>query len=91
MLLSAGIIAYLGAFTTEFRSQQLAAWAAEVAARSIPCSPHFSFIGALGDPVKVRGGGIGLGRPRAGRWERGVHQERVGGGGTGGGPAKVRT
>lgn len=54
MLLSAGVIAYLGPFTGELRAATLAEWGAEATAASIPCSPHFSFTSALGDAVRAR-------------------------------------
>ncbi|KAF5834888.1 hypothetical protein DUNSADRAFT_8192 [Dunaliella salina] len=63
MLLSAGMIAYLGAFPAELRIQALASWNKELAERSIPSTPSFSFITALGDPVKMRQWGI-WGLPR---------------------------
>ena len=37
MLLSAGAIAYLGAFTAEFRSKAIAEWSQSVAGKGIPC------------------------------------------------------
>jgi len=63
MLLSAGMIAYLGAFPAELRIKALASWNKEMAERSIPSTPNFSFITALGDPVKMRQWGI-WGLPR---------------------------
>ncbi|KAG2500939.1 hypothetical protein HYH03_000764 [Edaphochlamys debaryana] len=54
MLLSAGVIAYLGAFSAEYRAQAVAGWVAQCAARSIPCSQPFSLLGALGNPVSMR-------------------------------------
>ncbi|GAX82307.1 hypothetical protein CEUSTIGMA_g9736.t1 [Chlamydomonas eustigma] len=54
MLLSAGVIAYLGPFTAEFRAQALSTWTEEVAQKGIPCSVSFSLIHALGDPVQMQ-------------------------------------
>ncbi|KAG2427037.1 hypothetical protein HYH02_014682 [Chlamydomonas schloesseri] len=54
MLLSAGVIAYLGAFSAEYRAAAVAGWAAQCASRGVPCSPHFSLLGALGEPVALR-------------------------------------
>ena len=54
MLLSAGVIAYLGAFSAEYRAAAVSGWAAQCASRGVPCSPHFSLLGALGDPVSLR-------------------------------------
>ncbi|GLC77190.1 hypothetical protein PLESTF_001896200 [Pleodorina starrii] len=54
MLLSAGVIAYLGAFSSEYRAQAVETWVAQCATREIPCSENFSLIGALGNPVSMR-------------------------------------
>lgn len=54
MLLSAGLITYLGAFTATYRDSALASWAGRCAADAIPASPSFSLQAALGDPVKIR-------------------------------------
>lgn len=54
MLLSSGVIAYLGAFSAEYRSQAVLGWAAQCSARSIPCSEPFTLLGSLGDPVAMR-------------------------------------
>ncbi|GIL46228.1 hypothetical protein Vafri_3260 [Volvox africanus] len=54
MLLSAGVIAYLGAFSSEYRAQAVGAWVSQCAARAIPCSEAFSLLGALGNPVSMR-------------------------------------
>ena len=42
MLLAAGVIAYLGAFTPEFRSQQTEKWLIECKAKNVPCSDQFT-------------------------------------------------
>jgi dynein heavy chain, axonemal len=54
MLLASGVIAYLGAFTAEYRAQALAQWQGQMAERALPCSPAFSLVKALGDPVQLR-------------------------------------
>ncbi|XP_070569551.1 dynein axonemal heavy chain 7-like isoform X2 [Ptychodera flava] len=54
ILISSGLVAYLGAFTANFRLQQLDQWAAEVKKVGIPCSPNFSLISSLGNPVAIR-------------------------------------
>ncbi|XP_037775624.1 dynein heavy chain 7, axonemal-like [Penaeus monodon] len=41
MLLAAGNIAYLGAFTPEYRAEQSAKWLRECQARGVPCSGEF--------------------------------------------------
>ncbi|KAJ9518808.1 hypothetical protein QJQ45_026081, partial [Haematococcus lacustris] len=54
MLLSSGVIAYLGAFPSELRADTVEGWTKEMVLHGIPCSPSFNFITALGDPVKAR-------------------------------------
>ncbi|CAM9368513.1 unnamed protein product [Chrysoparadoxa australica] len=54
VLVSAGVMAYLGPFTAVFRQQQLAKWVAECKGKSIPCSAAPTLSGTLGDPVKIR-------------------------------------
>ena len=54
MLVSSGVVAYLGAFTAAFRQQQTAEWVATCRDTNIPCSHDFSVTGTLGDPVKIR-------------------------------------
>ncbi|GFR40055.1 hypothetical protein Agub_g593 [Astrephomene gubernaculifera] len=54
MLLSAGVVAYLGAFSSEYRAQAVGGWLAQCASRAIPCSEHYSLLGALGNPVDMR-------------------------------------
>ncbi|EFJ49499.1 flagellar inner dynein arm heavy chain 11 [Volvox carteri f. nagariensis] len=54
MLLSAGVIAYLGAFSSEYRAQAVSTWVTQCAARAIPCSEVFSLLSALGNPVSMR-------------------------------------
>ena len=41
MLLAAGVIAYLGAFTPEFRGSHTEMWLEECKARGVPCSDQF--------------------------------------------------
>uniref|UniRef100_A0A803SM34 Dynein axonemal heavy chain 7 n=1 Tax=Anolis carolinensis TaxID=28377 RepID=A0A803SM34_ANOCA len=45
ILVSSGIVAYLGAFTSSYR---------QVRTRGIPCSEDFSLTTTLGEPVKIR-------------------------------------
>lgn len=54
VLLSAGVVAYLGAFTVNFRQQCVQEWHALCRKKSIPCSDVFSLNGTLGEPVKIR-------------------------------------
>ncbi|XP_064598423.1 dynein axonemal heavy chain 7-like [Liolophura sinensis] len=54
VLVSSGIVAYLGAFTSSFRQDQTNRWIHMVKEKDIPCSEDFSLIGTLGDAVKIR-------------------------------------
>ncbi|KAG2482389.1 hypothetical protein HYH03_018685 [Edaphochlamys debaryana] len=54
MLIAAGMIGYLGAFTASYREQAVSKWVGACAAARIPRSATFSLSAALGDPVKVR-------------------------------------
>lgn len=54
ILIASGAVAYLGPFTTAFRSQCLGDWGARSAALEIPCTQPFSLIEALGDSVAIR-------------------------------------
>eukprot|EP00903_Cladosiphon_okamuranus_P016611 g15323.t1 len=54
VLVSAGVMAYLGPFTATFRSKQLSGWVALCKDKSIPCSASPTLSGTLGDPVLVR-------------------------------------
>lgn len=54
MLLAAGLIGYLGAFTAGYRTEIVDQWVELIAKSGIPRSPVFSLSSALGNPVKVR-------------------------------------
>ncbi|XP_031567893.1 dynein heavy chain 3, axonemal-like [Actinia tenebrosa] len=54
VLLSSGVVAYLGPFTVDFRNNCIEGWVAQCNDRKIPCSTSFSLNGTLGDPVKIR-------------------------------------
>ncbi|XP_074662516.1 dynein axonemal heavy chain 7-like [Tubulanus polymorphus] len=54
VLVSSGLVAYLGSFTSAFRNDQISDWKAEVGRKEIPMSDDFSLIGTLGDPVAIR-------------------------------------
>ncbi|KAL7754340.1 hypothetical protein RI367_000321 [Sorochytrium milnesiophthora] len=54
VLLAAGVIAYLGAFTMAYRQQALSSWNAQCTSQSIPCSGAFSLGSTLGDPIQIR-------------------------------------
>lgn len=54
VLVAAGMVAYLGAFTSAFRQDQTIVWVKLVRNKGIPCSNEFTLNGTLGDPVKIR-------------------------------------
>ncbi|XP_053147136.1 dynein axonemal heavy chain 12 isoform X3 [Hemicordylus capensis] len=54
VLVSAGVIAYLGAFTAGFRQECTKDWSELCKDKSIPCSENFSLSKTLGDPIKIR-------------------------------------
>jgi dynein heavy chain len=55
VLLSSGVVAYLGPFTRQYREQCLSKWADLLTARRIPSSPSFSLQETLGEPVVIQG------------------------------------
>lgn len=54
VLLSSGLVAYLGAFTLTFRQKCIDEWTTLCVERNIPCSPSFSLNATLGEPVLIR-------------------------------------
>ncbi|XP_075210784.1 dynein heavy chain 3, axonemal [Lycorma delicatula] len=54
VLLSAGVVAYLSAFTVDFRNELMAGWNKSCVKLGIPCSGQFSMITTLGDAVIIR-------------------------------------
>eukprot|EP00898_Chlorokybus_atmophyticus_P003847 jgi/Chlat1/4463/Chrsp29S04567 len=54
ILVSAGVISYLGAFTAGYRQAIIEKWVALCEAESIPRSRLFSLNAALGNPVAIR-------------------------------------
>ncbi|XP_039204063.1 dynein heavy chain 12, axonemal isoform X3 [Crotalus tigris] len=54
VLVSAGVIAYLGAFTAGFRQECTKEWSKLCQVKNIPCSESFSLSKTLGDPIKIR-------------------------------------
>lgn len=54
ILLSSGVIAYLGVFTQSYRSSCLEEWGSQLAQNSIPSTTPFSLNQTLGEPVKIR-------------------------------------
>ena len=54
ILISSGIIAYLGAFTGVYRNQIITQWIQEIKSLRINASSNFSFQSILGEPVTIR-------------------------------------
>eukprot|EP00945_MAST-04E_sp_MAST-4E-sp1_P005163 g5163.t1 len=54
VLMAAGLIAYLGAFTSAYRDGIITSWAAICKERKIPCADNPSLLRTLGDPVEIR-------------------------------------
>uniref|UniRef100_A0A673U890 Dynein axonemal heavy chain 3 n=1 Tax=Suricata suricatta TaxID=37032 RepID=A0A673U890_SURSU len=54
VLLSSGTVAYLGAFTVDYRARCQKQWLAQCKDKVIPGSSDFSLSNTLGDPVKIR-------------------------------------
>ena len=54
ILISSGMIAYLGAFTSVFRNEICSDWVAQCLQKLIPGSASFSLEKVLGEPVKIR-------------------------------------
>ncbi|KAF4662797.1 hypothetical protein FOZ61_002166 [Perkinsus olseni] len=54
VILASGVIAYLGAFTPEFRRDAVTAWSSISQSKEIPGSAQFALEKCLGEPVKIR-------------------------------------
>ncbi|KAL3318211.1 Dynein heavy chain 7, axonemal, partial [Cichlidogyrus casuarinus] len=54
IILSSGVVAYLGAFTSFFRQDQVKTWIEKLKEAEIPCSKTFSLVSSLGNPVDIR-------------------------------------
>ncbi|XP_057342987.1 dynein axonemal heavy chain 3 isoform X2 [Manis pentadactyla] len=53
VLVSSGTVAYLGAFTVDYRSRCQKQWLAQCKNKVIPGSSDFSLSNTLGDPIKI--------------------------------------
>lgn len=53
ILISCGVIAYLGPFTGDLRAESLDKWTAHVTSSRIPCSREYSFVEVLGTEIKI--------------------------------------
>jgi dynein heavy chain len=54
MVVSSGVIAYLGPYTIEYRKECETAWVSLLNDRKIPCSDNFSLRSVLGEDVEVQ-------------------------------------
>lgn len=54
VLLSSGVVAYLGAFTVNYRNDCTKEWVRLCKEKKIPCSEQLSLTNTLGDLVKIR-------------------------------------
>ncbi|KAJ3313775.1 Dynein heavy chain 7, axonemal [Boothiomyces sp. JEL0838] len=54
VLISAGIIAYLGAFTKLYRQECINNWVEKLEEYNVPCTKPLVFSKVLGDPIKIR-------------------------------------
>ena len=54
VVVSAGLIAYLGAFTSEYRNMAVRKWVKLCKQRNIPCSNNPSLVHTLGEPTVIR-------------------------------------
>ncbi|XP_050428284.1 dynein axonemal heavy chain 3-like [Adelges cooleyi] len=54
VLISSGVVAYLGAFTVDYRTSIVRGWNVLCLNENIPCSKQFSLVLTLGDPMLIR-------------------------------------
>ncbi|XP_008061721.1 dynein heavy chain 7, axonemal [Carlito syrichta] len=54
ILISSGVVAYLGAFTSSYRQNQTKEWTTLCKRRGIPCSDDYSLTGTLGEAVTIQ-------------------------------------
>nr|XP_051704293.1 dynein axonemal heavy chain 7 isoform X3 [Oryctolagus cuniculus] len=54
ILISSGVVAYLGAFTSSYRQNQTKEWTDLCKERDIPCSDDYSLMSTLGEAVTIR-------------------------------------
>jgi dynein heavy chain len=55
IMLASGVIAYLGAFTVNYRTEAVKLWSEELTNANIKCAENFSLTTTLGEPVEIRG------------------------------------
>ena len=54
VVLSSGVIAYMGAFLSSYREEAVSSWATMLTEKGISCSNNFTLAETLGSPVKIR-------------------------------------
>lgn len=54
ILISSGVIAYLGPFTRDFRNTLIQQWVQDIISNDLVCSEHFQLYLVLGNPVDIR-------------------------------------
>ncbi|CAH0557250.1 unnamed protein product [Brassicogethes aeneus] len=54
ILIAAGVVAYLGSFTNQFRTKQVEMWTNALSGYGIVCSSDFQLTQVLGEPVVIR-------------------------------------
>ncbi|CAB0035335.1 unnamed protein product [Trichogramma brassicae] len=54
VLVSAGVVAYLGVFTASYRQKQVDGWIVACNQLDLECTPDFQLTQILGDPVAIR-------------------------------------
>ena len=54
VLLASGVVAYLGAFTVDYRNNLIDEWYTSCKSMAIPCGEKFSLMDILGEPVEIR-------------------------------------
>ncbi|XP_046823509.1 dynein axonemal heavy chain 7-like [Vespa crabro] len=63
ILISCGVIAYLGPFTASYRMENINKWMTFVKSLNIPCSEDYNFVKILGTEIKINSWNI-FGLPR---------------------------
>jgi dynein heavy chain len=55
ILISSGVVAYLGCFVSSYRNTAVSAWVEKLKEMNITCADDYSIIDTLGEPVRIRG------------------------------------
>ena len=54
ILISSGVVAYLGVFVQEFRDEAVRAWSGLLREKGITCAENYTLVDTLGEPVVIR-------------------------------------